>query len=117
MSEQNKKRPMSLQGMIRKLALVTEDNLQLLIDIVEDPELSKKERAPYAKFLLATHASLLAQQEQETKNKQTMVMNNYRIRKEQRDEEEARQAPRLANSYKNNNALSMDIVYKEEDED
>lgn len=114
---EERKRAMSLQGMIKKLSQHSEESLAFLIDLMNDPTADVKDRVSCAKFVLTSHATLLAQAEREAMNKQTIVMNNYRIRKEQREIENANQSERLVNSsYKGVTGLSQEIVYTEDTE-
>lgn len=122
MSEQHevekRKRPLSLQAMIKRLSLASEDSIQFLIDKMNDEEADVKDRISCAKFLLSQHASLLSQAEREAMNRQSSIMNNYKIKREQRLlEEEANLPANVKSVYSSVTAISTDIVYNPEEDD
>ena len=89
MTEQpiKRKTKLTLVGMLSRLSLASEDSLNLIVDTMNDPNTELKERLACAKFVLTQHASLLAQQERERVNVQTVALNEYRLRVAKREDE------------------------------
>lgn len=82
-----KKSKLTLVGMLSRLSLASEDSLNLIVSTVNNPDADMKERLACAKFVLTQHASLLAQQERERVNVQTVALNEYRLRVAKREDE------------------------------
>lgn len=82
-----KKVKLTLQGMLSRLALASEDGINLIVDTMNDPTAELKERLACAKYVLTQHASLLAQAERERLNVQTSAMNTIRLKQAQREEQ------------------------------
>lgn len=82
-----RKTKLSLVGMLSRLSLASEDSLNLIVDTVNNPNADPKERLACAKFVLTQHASLLAQQERERMNAQTVALNDYRLRVAKREDD------------------------------
>ena len=106
--EPKRKTKLTLQGMLSRLALASEDGINLIVNTMNDEKVELKERLACAKYILTQHGTFLAQAERERLNVQTTALNAYRIKQAQKEEQAEQGVP--VGRYLGMGEVSMEIV-------